>query len=123
MRTSRRQKYNAKPTMVDGLRFASTAEARRWSELRFCEMARTISKLQRQVPFVLYTRTGAPLHKIVVDFVYVENDKTIAEDVKGVITDLARAKLNHLAADYDVEVRIYRRGRAVETIEPKRSAA
>lgn len=39
-------KYHAKPTTVDGIRFASKAEARRYSELRLLEKAGEIKNLE-----------------------------------------------------------------------------
>lgn len=47
-------KFNAKPTTVDGIRFASQAEARRYSELKLLEKAGEIINLELQPVFDLY---------------------------------------------------------------------
>jgi len=46
-----RSKYNAKPMVVDGIRFDSTKEARRYSELRLLEKAGQIRDLETQPKF------------------------------------------------------------------------
>lgn len=46
-----RSKYGAKPTVVDGFRFDSTKEARRYSELRLLEKAGLIRDLEMQPRF------------------------------------------------------------------------
>ena len=84
-------KYGAEPVKVDGIRFDSKREARRWHILRLREMAGEIEDLQRQVVLVLHgkddvlrTRTGKPM-RITVDFAYVERATgvRIYEDAKG----------------------------------------
>lgn len=88
-------KFNATPTVVDGIRFDSLKEARRWGELRLLERAGDIRNLRRQVAIPLIgrdapilTRTGRPM-RLTVDFAY--EDKrlgwaTVYEDAKGVPT-------------------------------------
>ena len=88
-------KFNATPVTVDGIRFDSTKEARRWGELRLLERAGEIRALRRQVvlPLIgmvgpMLTRTGRPM-KLTVDFAY--EDKRLGwaevfEDAKGVAT-------------------------------------
>ena len=49
-----RPKYRAVPTVIDGIRFASKAEARRYGELRLLEQAGEIRDLVRQPRFALY---------------------------------------------------------------------
>ena len=50
-------KYHAKPTFVDGRRFASRKEAARYCELRLLERAGKIQDLTTQVPFVLIEKS------------------------------------------------------------------
>lgn len=88
-------KFGAIATTVDGIRFDSLKEARRWSELRLLERAGEIRNLRRQVkiPLIgqsapLTTRTGRAM-KITVDFAY--EDRRIGwvevfEDSKGMPT-------------------------------------
>lgn len=85
-------KYGAIPTTVDGIRFDSLKEARRWGELRLLEKAGEIRNLRRQVVIPLEgknaplkTRTGRQM-KLTVDFHY--EDKRLGwaevfEDSKG----------------------------------------
>jgi len=46
-----KSKYGAKPMVVDGIRFDSTKEARRYSELRLLEKAGQIRDLETQPKF------------------------------------------------------------------------
>lgn len=88
-------KYKAKPTVIDGHRFASKREAARYQELVLLQRAGEIRNLELQVPIMLEgrdgplkTRTGRPM-RLTVDFVY--DDKrlgwaTVYEDAKGMPT-------------------------------------
>ena len=53
-------KYGAIKTVLDGIKFDSKAEARRWAELRLLERAGQIHDLQRQVKLELVP--GCKLH-------------------------------------------------------------
>lgn len=111
--TRPRNKYGANPTVVDGIRFASAKEARRWAELQMLERAGEIRALKRQVPIMLWgqngplkTRTGR-LMRLTVDFSYEDRRAgwaRIYEDSKGTITrdyDVRRA----VAAAMGIEVK------------------
>lgn len=88
-------KFGAIATVVDGIRFDSMKEARRWGELRLMEKAGEIRNLSRQVaiPLIgrdgpLKTRTGKAM-KLTVDFVYEDrrlNWQRVYEDSKGAVT-------------------------------------
>lgn len=88
---SQRKYGNKKPT-VDGLKFDSQAEARRYNELKLLLAAGEITELQLQVPYELqpsFKYKGKTIRalKYVADFVY--KDKagvTHIEDVKGMRT-------------------------------------
>lgn len=109
-----RSKYRNVKCEVDGLKFDSKAEARRWQELKLLEKAGKIDALQRQVRFPLAVWGGQSPHSVVgryvADFDYwdLERDCRVTEDVKGIITDLAKWKLKHFAAQYGREVQIVR---------------
>jgi len=75
-------KFRAKPTHCDGHRFASKAEARRYSELKALERAGIISYLELQPRFPLIVG-GNVVCTYVGDFRYMENGKSVTEDVKG----------------------------------------
>ena len=47
-------KYNAKITQVDGMKFHSKGEANRYRELKLMERAGIITSLKMQVSFPLY---------------------------------------------------------------------
>lgn len=86
------RKYKAKPVEVDGIRFDSGKEAKRYIYLKDEEKAGRIENLRLQVPFVLIP----PQHidgksverpvKYYADFVYTENGVEVVEDTKGVKT-------------------------------------
>lgn len=90
-------KFNAEPTIVDGIRFASKKEANRYIELRLLEKAGKISHLvcQPRFDFMINGRpvvsrserypNGRQLYWKG-DFAYFDGQKRIVEDVKGVRT-------------------------------------
>lgn len=83
-------KFNNKPTEIDGIRFPSKKEAKRYTELTMMQKGGAIRDLQMQVTYQLIGsqkgehRKELPL-KYIADFVYTNRDGTqIVEDVKGV---------------------------------------
>lgn len=102
------RKYNNKKVMVDGIKFDSKKEAKRYQELKTLERAGHITDLKRQVKYVLIPAQYEPSDEVYVkgkdkgkqkkgrlierecayyaDFVYTENGKTVVEDTKGVKT-------------------------------------
>lgn len=80
-----RRKYRNIPTEVEGIRFSSKREAKRYWELRLLEKAGKIKDLRLQVP-VYIDIFGVHVCKYIADFVYHENGKQIYEDSKGVRT-------------------------------------
>ena len=105
-----RSKYGAVPLVVDGVRFASTREARRYGELRLLERAGQIWDLTLQPEFPLHAAAicGAePLElvgKYRGDFAYATKDGTIVEDAKGVRTPLYRWKRKHVEIEYGIRI-------------------
>ena len=90
-------KYNNKKTQIDMYVFDSVAEAKRYKELKLLERAGEISNLELQPRFILqdsFKKNGRTYRKIeyVADFKYIENGKTIVEDVKGLQTDVFKIK-------------------------------
>jgi hypothetical protein len=103
-----RNKYGAKPTTVDGFRFASKAEARRYVVLRTLERGGVITHLRRQVRFPLHVQ-GQQIGHYVADFVYrAGGGEEVVEDVKGVETQLFRWKARHFLAEYGREILVTR---------------
>lgn len=99
-------KYHNSKTVIDGIRFDSKKEAKRYLELKILEKAGVIKDLRRQVPYVIInkSRYGRAI-KYVADFVYYEDDKLVVEDVKGVLTPLYKLKKRLMAEVYGIEVK------------------
>lgn len=92
-------KYAAKPTYVGGIRFASKKEAARYGELKNLEYAGVISHLELQPRFPLIVN-GQVVCTYVGDFRYLENGKSVTEDVKGFKTDVYTIKKKLLLATH-----------------------
>jgi hypothetical protein len=104
--SKRPSKYKAVPTVIDGIRFASKKEAKRYGELKMLEKAGHIQGLCLQPEYVLYAGDGdTKLGVYRADFEYAENGQHIVEDVKGFKTPLYRWKKKHVEAQYGIEVR------------------
>ena len=97
-----KSKYGAKPMIVDGHRFDSTKEARRYRELRLLEKAGMIRDLELQPRFVLEVVERWRPHGLIkncgyytADFRYVdaETAATVVEDVKSGPTKTAAYRL------------------------------
>jgi len=99
-------KYRAVPTIVDGIRFASKKEARRYRELKLLEKAGEIKDLELQKKYSLLV-AGSKVGVYIADFVYQEkgNDFLTVEDVKGVRTPVYRLKKKIFEAMYRIEIR------------------
>lgn len=95
---TRRNKYNAQKTSVDGHVFDSKLEARRYSELQLLERAGEIGGLQIHPRFMLQEafddQTGTHHRPIfyVGDFAYWDNGTYHVEDTKGVETQVFKLK-------------------------------
>lgn len=110
-----RSKYGAIPTTVDGIRFDSAKEAKRYGELKLLEKAQEIYGLVVQPSYplevvVAHARAEARRHVIGTyrgDFVYYTSDGNdpVVEDVKGFKTPLYRWKKKHFEAQYGIEIR------------------
>ncbi|HKU25657.1 MAG TPA: DUF1064 domain-containing protein [Candidatus Sulfotelmatobacter sp.] len=94
----RSNKFGAIPTVVDNIRFASMAEARRYSELKLLERAGEISRLELQPKFPMIVN-GEKVTTYIADFAYFTKEKRVVEDVKSSATKTAvfrlKAKLLH----------------------------
>jgi hypothetical protein len=110
-------KYRAQAVTVDGIRFASKKEARRWSELKLLVQAGQIEKLERQPKFNFiiggqYLRIRSKCYpngrnvSYSADFSYWAAGRRIVEDVKGFDTTVSRLKRALVEAIYGVEVTI-----------------
>ena len=113
---ARPHKYRAKPTVVDGIRFASQKEAKRYSELKLLEKAGEIHsiELQPKYPLIAVRLIGGGSVKVgdyVADFRYVEagyrpfQDTVVVEDVKGFKTPVYRLKKKIVEVQYGIQIR------------------
>jgi len=80
----KRSKYRNKRTEIDGIKFDSEKEAKRYGDLRLMLKAGLIGQLQLQVPFEL-NPGGTHSLKYIADFTYLMADsgEYVVEDVKG----------------------------------------
>lgn len=81
----RGSKFRNVITEVDGIKFASKKEAKRWVDLQIMQRAGLISDLKRQVRFEL-NEGGTFKYAYYADFTYVENGHLVVEDAKGTLT-------------------------------------
>lgn len=91
-------KYNARKVKIDNYTFDSMREGARYRELKLLERANEIEALQVHPVFTLidgFEYRGENIRKIkyVADFQYIENGEIVVEDVKGIITAVARLKI------------------------------
>ncbi len=85
MNHHRPNKFFAKKTEVDGIKFDSLKESRRWAELKLMERAGLIADLARQKRFNLAVN-GVLVCAYVADHVYTEKGEEVVEDVKSAYT-------------------------------------
>lgn len=108
---SKKSKYHAQKTVLDGIKFDSKKEANRYAELKLMERAGLIKGLQRQVRFALipsFDVDGKHYRPTtyVADFVYtdVKSGKQVVEDCKGFRTDIYRLKAKMFAHKFGVSI-------------------
>ena len=99
----KKNKYNAKPKIVDGIKFHSTSEANRYIELQIAVRAGAIQNLRRQVPYKMVIN-GVKICTYYADFVYLEDGKEVVEDTKGYHTDIYKLKKKLMLAINNIEI-------------------
>ncbi len=112
-RAKRANKYGAKKCEVDGFKFDSQREARRYLQLRALEKAGELRELKLQVPIMLTGSNGAPMlsragrqMRLTVDFSYycTTRDRRVYEDAKGKPTrDYEVRKAAAVAMGYQID--------------------
>jgi hypothetical protein len=104
----RKHKYNATKTVVDGITFASKAEAKRYAELKLLEKAGEITHLHLQPKYILRPAGSVGyIGTYIGDFSYVttgSRPREIVEDVKGFKTPLYKWKKKHVEAQYGIKI-------------------
>ena len=98
-------KYRAKPTIVDGIRFMSAKEARRYCELKLLVKAGKISDLKLQ-PRIRCVVNGEKVCDVVCDFFYIDREtfKEIYEDCKGMRLPMFKLKKRLAKACAGIEI-------------------
>lgn len=103
-------KYHNRKITVDGEKFDSIKEYRRYKELQLLERAGEISNLRRQVPYLLIPAQydgGKCVERecnYIADFEYIENGKKVVEDVKGIRTDAYKIKRKLMLLCYGIRI-------------------
>lgn len=102
-------KYHAIPTEVDGIRFASKKEAKRYGELKLLERAGAIKDLVDHPEWDIQVN-GHKICVVKLDFEYYDcgRRQTVHEDVKSKPTDtpVSRLKRKLLYAVHGVSVEL-----------------
>jgi hypothetical protein len=111
VRLSKPHKYRAKACVVDGQRFPSQAEGRRYRELKLREKAGEIVRLELQPVYQLFVPVAGQVKAARVglykaDFRYLVKDsgEVVVEDVKGVRTPVYRLKKRMVEASYGITI-------------------
>jgi hypothetical protein len=106
-------KYSAVRTEVDGVSFASKAEARRFGELKLLEKAGKIAHLTTQPKFPLYvwdceTKHDVQIGHYIADFQYWDMDaeKIVIEDVKSPATSTPVYRLKKKIVEHRLGITI-----------------
>ncbi len=95
-----RHKFNAKRTELDGIKFASKKEAKRYQELCALREKGEVLFFLRQAPFHLTAGV-----KYLTDFVVFWASGVVSfEDSKGFRTDMYRLKKKQVEALYPIEI-------------------
>lgn len=102
-----RTKYNAVPTEVDGIRFDSKKEAKRYQDLKLLQRAGEISNLVCDKAILTWKLAvnGFPVCKYEADFSYIEKGHAVIEDCKGMKTAMYRLKKKLMFAIYGIQIR------------------
>lgn len=96
-------KYRNQPVEIDGIRFASKREGRRYSELKLLERGGVIRGLKLQPRFPMEV-AGVLVCTYVADFAYERDGRMVVEDAKGVRTDVYVIKAKLLKAIHGFDV-------------------
>jgi hypothetical protein len=95
-----KHKFKAKPTEINGIKFSSQKEAKRYGALKMLQNIGEILFFLRQVPFHLPGNV-----KYVCDFlIFWANGEVTIEDVKGFKTESYKAKKKMVEALYPITI-------------------
>ena len=99
-----RAKYGNTKTEVDGIKFDSKLEARRYTELKYMQMAGEITELELQ-PEYEFSINAVLVCKYRADFAYIRANVRVVEDAKGVKTPEYIIKKKLMRAVYNIEIK------------------
>lgn len=102
----KRSKYGGEPVELDGYRFDSKFEARRYQELVAMESVGLITGLNIHPSYALHVR-GVRIGALVPDFVYQRDGETVVEDTKSPATarkELYVWKKSHFEIEYGLKI-------------------
>lgn len=101
-----RLKYNNVKKEVDGKKFDSTKESKRYLELKSMVERGEISELHEQVKFT-FAHNGVKICSYIADFTYNKNGKEVVEDVKSEMTKklpVYKTKKKMMVAFFGIEI-------------------
>lgn len=105
-----RRKYGNKTLVMNGERFDSEGEYRRWCVLKIMERAGEIRALERQRRYPLLGRDGSVVCEIRPDFTYVDaaTGETVDEDFKSqaTVTPIFRLKAKLFRAQEGRDIKL-----------------
>lgn len=108
LQPKRGTKYRNEPVEIDGIRFASKAEGRRYQELKLLQRAGEISELRLQPDYKLQVN-GHAICTYRGDFSYLtKTGLPVTEDVKGIETPVFKVKARLFRALLGREIRVVR---------------
>lgn len=100
----RPHKFHAKKCEIDGFKFPSLAQGRRYNELKLLVRAGAITDLELEPRYPL-TVDGMKIGTYVGDFRYsAPGEGRVLEDVKGVRTPVYRLKKKLVKALYHIDI-------------------
>jgi len=96
----KKSKYRNKPTIVDGIRFASKKEAKRYNELKLLKQSGEVKEFELQKSYKLAGR-----YRYICDFlVKWSNGTEDVEDVKGFKTPVYKLKKAWMKDKYNIDI-------------------
>ena len=99
-----RSKYSNEPTEVDGIKFDSKKEAKRYGELTILVKAGAIKDLELQPRYPIIIN-GVKVTTYVADFRYTGiSGAVIVEDTKGFKTEVYKLKKKLMSAIHGIEI-------------------
>ena len=110
MLAQRKRKYGNTPVVLDGFKFSSKAEAKRYGELKLLERGGEIAGLRLHTSYPLVATSpwlrgkGMNVGSYVDDFSYELQGERVVEDVKGCKTAVYRLKKKLVKALYGIDV-------------------